>query len=141
VVLYGRFLVLTALFALTVLAAVVAVSALAGGVRAALSLSVLLVVTLVLGFDLGIVAGLTSGVIGSDTLGLVVSSTPNSAYRGLVLDLVVDPATSADGDGSPVVGLLALLAWLIGPLLVGWHGVWASVEHQRDSSNDAGSTK
>jgi ABC-2 type transport system permease protein len=125
VFLYGRFVVLTALFALTNLAFVVAVSAIAGSVRAALALVVAVAVGLVLGLDLGVLAGVTGGFLGDDTLGTVLSATPHSAYRGLVFDLVVGPVSGAPASGaSPFSALAALLAWLAGTLVVGWYGVW-----------------
>jgi ABC-2 type transport system permease protein len=123
--LYARFLVLSALFALVALAAAVAVSALAGSVRAALAMALGLVVVLVVGLDLGILAGLTGGVVGDGLLAWVVPLSPNSAYRGLVMGLVVGPvATPASTALAPVLNALGLLAWLFGSLAAGIAGVW-----------------
>jgi len=127
VFLYLRFAVLTALFALVVLAAVVAVSALSGSVRAALALALLLVVALVVGLDLGLTAGLATGLIGDESLAWVLSASPNSAYRALVLELVVEPVGGAETTGiSPVLSLAGLLAWFCGALAVGIRGVWSA---------------
>lgn len=125
--LFARFLVLTALFALVAMAAAVAVSALVGSVRAALAIAIALVVLLVVGMDLGILAGLTQGVIGDDLLAWVLPLSPNSAYRGLVMRLVVGPvATPASTALAPALNALGLFLWLAGALGAGILRVWQS---------------
>ena len=122
--LYARFVVLTAAFALTMLAVAVAVSALVGGSRSALALAVLALVVLLVGLDLALVAGLASGVLGESSLVHALAVSPLSAYRGLVFETVV---LTAAGTGprvaSPGASLVGLLVWTVGSLAVATWGV------------------
>jgi ABC-2 type transport system permease protein len=126
VLLYLRFVVLTAVFALVVLAVALAISAGASSTRAALALGVALLVALVVGLDLGVVAGLAGGVVGDAELAYALALSPNSAFRGLVLETVVS-AVTAPGvrAAAPVANAVGLLAWLVGSMLV---AVWTSWE-------------
>lgn len=141
-----RFVVLTALFAAVALAAVVAVSALARSVRGALAVAVVLVVLFGVGLDVALVAGLATGVVPPDGLPALLALSPTSAFRGLVLDLVVSAATTETlRTGSRVLNLLGLLAWLGGALAVAGYGVWRVPSHdawrQADTgTDDAGTT-
>jgi ABC-2 type transport system permease protein len=128
VFLYLRFVVLTAVFTLVVLAAALAVSAGASSTRAALALGVTLLVALIVGLDLGIVAGLASGFVGEGTLVYTLAFSPNSAFRGLVLDTVVS-AVTAPGvrAAAPLANLFGLLSWFVGALLVAIWTVWEDV--------------
>lgn len=112
-VLYLRFVVLTAAFALVALAVAVAASAVAGTGRRALALAVALLVVLVVGLDLGLVAALAGGV-GEDALPALLAASPTSAYRGLVLATVVDVAgTGGVRAAAPLANAAGLLAWLL----------------------------
>lgn len=125
--LFVRYLVVTALFALVALAVAVAVSALAGSTRAAIALALGGVLVLVVGLDLGILAGVSQGTVGDGVLAWVLPLSPNSAYRGLVMRLVVGPvATPASTSLAPVLNALGLLAWLAFGLAAGTLGVWRS---------------
>jgi len=120
-----RFVVLAALFAAVALAAVVAVSALARSVRGALAVAVVLVVLFGVGLDVALVAGLATGVVPPDGLPALLALSPTSAFRGLVLDLVVSAATTETlRAGSRVLNLLGLLGWLGGALAAGIYVVW-----------------
>lgn len=124
-VLYGRFLALTAAYALAALAAAVAVSTVVSNGRSALVLGVGLLVALVVGLDLGVVGALAVGLVGDAGLGWLLAASPASAYRGLVLATVVQPATDTGGPlANPLVGALGLLIWLVAGLLVARATVW-----------------
>lgn len=128
VLLYLRFLVLTAGFTLVVLSAALAVSTTATDVRAAIALGVALLVALVVGFDFGVVAGLAAGVVGDADLQYVLALSPNSAYRGLVLETVVSAvSTRATRAAAPLANVLGLLLWLAATLLVSVWTVWVDV--------------
>lgn len=129
--LYLRFIVLTAVFAAAVLAAAVAVSTVARTARAALAFAVVLVIVLVIGADLGIVAGLAGGIVGEEGLAVVIASSPNSAFRGLVLGTVVSVVGSETvRAGSAFANLVGLIGWLIGSLLIAIITVWPNVSEE-----------
>jgi ABC-type transport system involved in multi-copper enzyme maturation permease subunit len=122
-VLYVRFVFLTAVFALVVMAAAVAVSAAARSTRAGLAMAVALGVALVLGFDAGIVAGLSGGMVSAGAIEPLLAFSPNSAYRGLVLDVALS-GVSGGVDVSPAVHALGLAAWFLGSLAVATLTAW-----------------
>jgi ABC-2 type transport system permease protein len=118
--LFVRFVVLTALFAAVLAAVFTALSAVVRAVRRGIALAVALVVVLVVGLDLAIVAGLATGLLPEGVLPVVLTLTPNGAYRSLVLETVVAPVvTSPVRAGAPLPAVLGLLAWGVGSLLVG----------------------
>ncbi|MFQ3295210.1 MAG: ABC-type transport system involved in multi-copper enzyme maturation permease subunit [Natrialbaceae archaeon] len=129
--LYLRFIVLTAVFAAAVLAAAVAVSTVARTARAALAFAVVLVIVLLIGADLGIVAGLAGGIVGEEGLAVVIASSPNSAFRGLVLGTIVSVVGSETvRAGSAFANLVGLIGWLIGSLLIAIITVWPNVSEE-----------
>jgi ABC-2 type transport system permease protein len=131
VLLYLRFVVLAAGFAAVVLAVAVAVSTIARTGRTALALAVVLVVVLVLGADLGIVATLAGGLVGDRGLALVIATSPNSAFRGLVLGTVVSVVESETiRAGSTIANLVGLFLWLVGALAVAVLTVWPSIDER-----------
>lgn len=112
-VLFGRFLVLTVLFALTVLAVAIAISAVASSTRSALALAIVALLALLAGLDLLIVDGLAAGWIDEDSLVRTLALSPNSAYRGLVLETTVRVASGAGPRAaSPIASLFGLLLWI-----------------------------
>ncbi len=122
--LFARFVVVTALFALTMLAVAVAVSALVGGSRTALALAVLALIALLVGFDLALVAGLASGALSDSSLIHALAVSPLSAYRGLVFETVVLTATGTGPRvASPAASALGLFVWTVGSLAVATWGV------------------
>ncbi|MFB6155593.1 MAG: ABC transporter permease [Haloferacaceae archaeon] len=126
--LYLRFVVLTAVFALVVLAVALAISAGASSTRAAIALGVALLVALAVGLDLGVVAGLASGVVGDSELAYVLALSPNSAFRGLVLESVVSAVTTPSvRAAAPLANVTGLLAWFTASLLVAVWTVWEDV--------------
>jgi len=126
---YVRFVVLSAVFTLVVLAATVAISAATRTLRAALALAVALVLALVLGFDTALVAGLAGGAISDGGLAVLVAGSPNSAYRGLVLSAAVGVVGGTDvAAGTPVVNLVGLATWWLLSISVAVWRVWPVVE-------------
>jgi len=124
-ILYVRFVVLAAAFALVVMAAALAVSATARSSRAGVAVAVALGLALVVGFDASIVAGLAGGVVGDDALGLALGLSPNSAFRGLVLATVVGGVETSAPVVDSAASLFGLAAWLAGSLAVATLTVWS----------------
>ncbi|WP_134672577.1 ABC transporter permease [Halorussus marinus] len=123
-VLYLRFVVLSAAFALVLAATATAISAAATTTRTGLVLAVALGLALVIGLDAGIVAGLAGGVVPDEALGAALSLSPNSAFRGLVLSTVVGGVESS-APVSSAAGVVGLLAWLAGSLAIATLTVWS----------------
>lgn len=124
-VLYLRFVTLTAGFAMVVLAVAVAISAVAGSGRVAVGLAVGAVLVLVIGIDLGILVGLTGGYLGAGGVEYVLALSPNSAFRGLVLETVLGVTTTAGiSAANPLASVVGLLVWWIGGLGIALLAVW-----------------
>jgi Cu-processing system permease protein len=124
-VLYLRFLFLTAVFALVAMAAAVAVSATARSTRAGLAVAVAFGVALVLGFDAGIVAGLSGGFLSAGAIEPLLALSPNSAYRGLVLDTALS-GVAGGVPAAPLANAVGLAAWLLGSLALATLTVWSA---------------
>lgn len=131
-VVHLRFVFVTALYSMVALAVGVAVSAIARSGRSVAGASVAVFLVLTVGIDLGVVGGLATGLLGESALELVLSASPTSAYRGLVLESVLDLATTAGvRAANPVTALLGLFFWWAAALAVGTAVVWReeSVTH------------
>ncbi|PCR89070.1 ABC transporter permease [Natrinema ejinorense] len=116
-ILFARFIVLTVLFALAVLAVAIAISAAVSGTRSALALAVVALVVLLVGFDLAIAFGVSAGAIGDAELVYSLALSPLSAYRGLVFDsAIVVAAGTGPAVASPIASLASLAGWTIGSL-------------------------
>lgn len=110
--LYLRFVVLTVLFALVMLAIVVALSAVVSTTRTAIAAGTLALVVLVFGLDLAIAYGFAGGLIGESGLLYSLAISPLSAYRGLVLETaIVVVAGTGPQAAAPVASLVGLLVW------------------------------
>lgn len=117
-ILFGRFIVLTVLFGLSMLAVVVLVSVVAQSKQAALALAVGGVLLVGAGGDALVVLGLTDGWLTDSTLVSALAAAPNSAYRGLVFETVIGVAAAGDtGYASPLWSLVGLVGWLVASLL------------------------
>lgn len=123
--LYLRFAVLTAAFALVVLGVALLVSAAARSSRAALGLAALAVLALVLGIDAGLVGALGSGVVSADGIRWLLAASPNSAYRALVFEFVV-AQIGADVPTRPgtLLAVLGLAGWLAATLVGAARFAW-----------------
>ncbi|WP_265110209.1 ABC transporter permease [Halosolutus halophilus] len=116
-VLFARFVVLTALFALAVLAVAIAISAAVSGTRSALALAVVALVVLLVGLDLAIAFGVSAGAIGDAELVYSLAASPLSAYRGLVFEsAIVVAAGTGPAVASPIASLASLAVWTLGSL-------------------------
>ena len=116
-VLFGRFVVLTALYGLSMLSLVLLGSVIARSLRTAIALAIGAVLVAVVGGDAAILAGLTDGSLGSSSLSSSFAAVPNSAYRSLVLETVISIAAPTEGAyGSPAASAIGLVSWIIGPL-------------------------
>ena len=115
--LYLRYVLLTALFALVVLAVALLVSAAARSTRGGLALATGTVIVLVVGLDSAFVGSLARGIISPDHVTSLLALSPSSAYRSLVFALSVAPAGVSVPSGSSVLtGGLGLAGWLVGAL-------------------------
>lgn len=124
VLLLVRFTVLTVLFGASVLALSVAVSAVSGSVRGALAVVVLVWLAIAIGTDVGIISALVAERVGDESVIWLTSLSPNTAYRGLVMETVVGVAVGDVSATSAVVSVLSLLAWITVPLAVAVATVW-----------------
>jgi ABC-2 type transport system permease protein len=122
-VLFVRFAALTLLFGAVVLAMAMAVSILLQTGRSVLVAALGVLVAVVAGGDLLALAGLTSGAVGEGLLRTVLAASPNSAYRGLVLELVVGIATDRAGAIDVSAAVASLFGWLAASLVVVAAGV------------------
>ena len=125
ILLYLRFVVLTAMFTLVALAVAIVVSTTARGLRGAIVLGIGFIILLVVGLDLGLVAALGGG-LPEWLLQWVLGASPNSAYRGLVLRSMTGPVTTAGvRSASPIASLIGLLVWWFGALALAARTVWS----------------
>lgn len=118
-VVFVRFVALTLVFGLTVLAMTLAASALAGSRRSALVGGVVVFALVVFGLDLLVVRGFAGGFVPTDQLTAVLALSPTSAYRGLVFEAVVSTAVQTDlRQASVPLSAASLGLWALGSLAV-----------------------
>jgi len=124
-ILFVRLLSATTLFGLAALSVAVAVSAVASGTRNAAATLVGLWLALTAAVDLGLVEALGAGLVGSDGVLALLAVSPSGAYRGLVLQTVVDVATAGSLQAAaPLASVAGLLAWLVGGFAVATRSIW-----------------
>jgi len=113
-----------------VLAVMVALSAVVRTARRGVVAALTLAIVVAVGLDLAIVLGLVSDLLTGESLQWVVAVSPASAYRSLVLALVVAPVSSTvSAPTTPIVSLASLLGWIAVPLLVAAWRVWEPTMH------------
>ena len=117
-ILFIRFIALTLCFGAVVLAMAMAVSVLVRTGQAALAAALAVLIAVIAGGDLLVLVGLTADTITDELLGTILAMSPNSAYRGLVLELVVGVATDEAGAIDVPVAVSSLTGWLLGSLFV-----------------------
>lgn len=123
--LYLRFVSVSTAYGLASLALALAVSASVRSRRAAIAGVVGLAVLLFAGIDLGLFGAVASGVLGTDSLPVLLALSPNAAFRGLVLATVVDVATvSTGGTVAVVASVVSLLGWTILGVTVAAYTLW-----------------
>lgn len=124
-ILFFRFVVLTGLFTAVVTAIVLAVSAGARSTGRGLTIAIVAVLMLAVGLDLAVVLGLVGDYLPDESVWWVLSASPNSAYRGLVMALVIDPVAMTEARPAQVAAnLVGLFLWWTGPLLFAMRSVW-----------------
>ncbi len=125
--LYLRYVVLTAAFALVVLAVAVLVSAAARSTRSGLALATVAVLALVVGLDSTLIAALMGGAVSPGGVDVLLAVSPASAYRSLVFGLALAPAGLSVPTGPAVVtSTLGLVGWLVGALVLAAVLAWRS---------------
>ncbi len=117
--LFLRFIVLTAAFALVILAVSIAISALVSTARSAIMTVGVALFGLLFLADIALVFGLSRGFIEETSLVSSLAISPLSAYRGLVLETTV-AVTAGTGPrtASPLASVVGLFVWWIGSLAV-----------------------
>lgn len=123
-VLFIRFIALTLCFGAVVLAMAMAVSVLVRTGQAALAAALAVLVAVVAGGDLLVLVGLTADAVTDEMLETILALSPNSAYRGLVLELVVGVATDEAGAIDVPVAVGGLAGWLLASLLIVGGGIY-----------------
>lgn len=123
--LFLRYLLLTAIFALVVLAIALLVSAGARSTRGGLALASGAVIALVVGFDSALVGAITAGLVSAGDLTALLALSPSSAYRTLVFQTGLAPA-GVDVPAGPdaLVGGIGLTAWFVAALALAAYLVW-----------------
>jgi len=110
--LYLRFVMITVLFALVMLAIALAVSSIVSTARTAIAAGAVTLIVVLFGLDIAIAYGFAAGLIGESGLLYSLAVSPLSAYRGLVLETaIVVVAGTGPQTASPVASLGALLVW------------------------------
>ena len=112
--LFVRFVSLTLLYGLVVLALALAVSALAWSHRTAIMLAVVILGLVIVGVDLVLLRGFGTGWIAEQQLTTALAASPASAYRGLTFETVLYVALDTEsGYASPVASAIGLFVWLV----------------------------
>ena len=123
--LYARFIVFTVVFAAVVLAVMILVSATVRNARRGIVVTVIVVATVAVGFDLGIILGLAGDLVVTESLPWYLALSPGSAYRGLVMAVVVAPAVREATDLLVLVlGIGGLFSWVFASLTAAAWVVW-----------------
>jgi ABC-2 type transport system permease protein len=123
--LYLRYILLTALFALVVLAVAILVSATARSTRGGLALATGAVVVLVAGLDTALVGALSGGLVSPDGVTALLAVSPNTAYRALVFAVSLGPAGVSVPPGPAVLAsTVGLIGWLVAALTLASVVVW-----------------
>jgi len=119
-----RFAVLTVAFGASVLSVAVSVSAVSKNVRSALATVVLVWLVLALGADFGVISGVVTERMSDDAVVWLTSFSPNTAFRGLVLETVVGVESNGVRATSVTVSVVTLLGWAVLPLAVAVRKLW-----------------
>lgn len=105
-ILYLRFAVLTALYVGVVLSVMIAVSAVTVSAKRAFAFALAFALFLAVGLDLLALVGIGAGLSLNESLRWVLALSPNSAYRGLVIALAVNPVLESTTRALPVLASL-----------------------------------
>lgn len=131
---YLRFIVLTAVFSAVMLALMILLSTVVRNARRGLIGALVAVILVAVGFDLAIILGLAGDFIAAQSLLAYLVLSPASAYRGLVLALVVAPvATTAVKLAAPIASLVSLGFWLLLPLVTASLRAWGPTSYTQNA--------
>lgn len=124
-VLFVRFGVLTSVSSVVFLAIITAISAAAGRSQRMVAVAVFAVFGFALSFDLALVGGFATDVFAPRPPSWMLAVTPTSAYRGLVLRFVIEPASaSSTRSGSAVANVVGLFVWFVGSFATAVYFDW-----------------
>ncbi|WP_123538428.1 ABC transporter permease [Halosimplex salinum] len=113
---FARFVGLTGAYALVTLALAMAVSSLSRSRRIGVAAAALVALVVIVGLDALVLLGVARGLVGGETLSIVLAASPPGAFRGLVL------ATATGGllsTGPPAANAVASVVGVVGWLVVG----------------------
>lgn len=110
--LFIRFMVLTLVFGAAILSIVLAAAVLATSGRGALALAIGLLLLVIIGGDILLISGVAAGTVSDDLIPTLLALFPNSAYRGLVFELVIGTVVDETGYTNPVASVLGLVVWI-----------------------------
>ncbi|MFP4632649.1 MAG: ABC transporter permease [Halobacteriales archaeon] len=122
--LLARYGLLSLAYGASALAVSVMLSSVSRDHRAALASVVVAWIGLALGVDLMVSTGLSFDVVDESWLAWLTSTSPTTAYRGLVLEYVVGVGIGDVRATYPVPSLLGLTAWTVVPLWIAKRSVW-----------------
>lgn len=124
---YVRFVVFAALYALVAAALAVAVSAATRTRRQALAAGVGALLAVAVALDLAVVTLVSASVVDAESVAVFTGLSPASAFRGLVLEVAIQPALAVSpsvATASPLVSAGGLLGWLTVGVTVATVAVW-----------------
>ncbi|CQH63331.1 ABC-type transport system permease protein (probable substrate copper) (plasmid) [Halobacterium hubeiense] len=124
---YARFAVFAALYALVAAALAVAVSAATRTSRQALAASVGVLLAVAVALDLAVVTLVSANVVDAASIAVFTGLSPASAFRGLVLEVAIQPALAVSpsvATASPLVSGVGLLGWLAASVTVATVAIW-----------------
>lgn len=124
VLLLARFTVLTVAFGGCMLALALAVSTVSDNARTALALAVAALIAAALAADFAAFSGLVGGYVDESVVVWLTALTPNTAYRGLVLETVVGAAVGGTRATSPVASVFGIAAWTTLSLVLARTHLW-----------------
>jgi ABC-type transport system involved in multi-copper enzyme maturation permease subunit len=130
-VVYARFVLFAAIYALSVVALVLAASAVSRSDREALAVTAGAVVVVAFVLDLALVTLVSMGFLTGGSVAAFVGFGPSSAFRGLVFELAIRPALATTlpvRTAGPAVSAFGLLAWWAVGVGVTALAVWPAVE-------------
>lgn len=115
-IVYVRFMVFAAIYTLVAAGISLAVSAATRTKREALAAAVGMLLAVAVALDLALVTLLSTNIIGADAIAVFNGLSPASAFRGLVLEVGIQPALAVNpsvATASPLASAFGLLGWLV----------------------------
>ncbi|WP_436925001.1 ABC transporter permease [Halosimplex amylolyticum] len=123
---FARFVALAGAYALVTLALAMAVSSLSRSRRVGVAAAALAALVVVIGLDALVIFGVARGVVGGETLALVLGASPPGAFRGLVVATATGGIRSTGPAAANVAAsVLGLAGWFVVGLAVAALGAWS----------------